>query len=140
MLILDTDHLSELLWHGPQSSLGSKLRNAREPVVLTIVSAEEALRGWLALIARIRDPAKQIDAYSRLQRTLRVLHERPILAWDDAAADNFRRLRREGVGIGTMDLKIACIALAHGATLLTRNLVDFREVPGLAVEDWLAEV
>ena len=35
-----------------------------------------------------------------------------------------------------MDLKIAAIALAHNATLLTRNLADFHNVPDLRVEDW----
>ena len=40
------------------------------------------------------------------------------------------------VRIGTMDLKIAAIVLAHDATLLSRNLSDFRKVPGLKVEDW----
>ena len=35
-----------------------------------------------------------------------------------------------------MDLKIAAIVLANGATLLSRNLSDFRKVPGLKVEDW----
>jgi len=37
----------------------------------------------------------------------------------------------------TQDLKIACICLAHDATLLTRNLADFKPVPGLRVENWL---
>jgi tRNA(fMet)-specific endonuclease VapC len=41
--------------------------------------------------------------------------------------------------IGTMDLKIASIALAHSATLLSANLRDFRQVPNLSVEDWLVE-
>ena len=35
-----------------------------------------------------------------------------------------------------MDLKIAAIALAYDAIVLTRNLKDFSRVPGLRVEDW----
>ena len=45
-----------------------------------------------------------------------------------------KSLRRQ---VGTQDLKIACICLAHDATLLTRNLADFQPVPGLRVENWL---
>jgi len=40
--------------------------------------------------------------------------------------------------IGTSDLKIASIALTHGATLLSANARDFSQVPGLRVEDWLS--
>jgi len=59
-----------------------------------------------------------------------------ILTFNEASAVEFRKLRQARVRIGTMDLKIAAIVLAHGATLLTRNLVDFRKVPGLKIEDW----
>ncbi len=33
-------------------------------------------------------------------------------------------------------LRIACIALAPAATLLTRNLVDFAQIPGLRFGSW----
>ena len=41
-----------------------------------------------------------------------------------------------GKPIGPHDALIAATALAHGATLVTRNLREFRRVKGLRVEDW----
>lgn len=61
-----------------------------------------------------------------------------VLEFDEASAAEFERLKRSRIRIGTMDLKIAAIALAHDATVLTRNLKDFSRVPGLRVEDWTA--
>ena len=37
-----------------------------------------------------------------------------------------------------MDVKIAIIVLSQNATLLSRNLADFRQIPDLRVEDWTA--
>ncbi len=59
-----------------------------------------------------------------------------VLEFDEAAAVEFRRLKQSRVRIGTMDLKIAAIALANNATVLTRNSRDFTRVPGLRIEDW----
>lgn len=56
---------------------------------------------------------------------------------DEEAADHFERLKHLRQKVGTQDLKIACIALAHDATLLSRNVQDFVSVPGLRVENWL---
>jgi tRNA(fMet)-specific endonuclease VapC len=60
------------------------------------------------------------------------------LTFDEAAAVIFQQLRRARLRIGTMDVKIAVIVLSRNATLLTRNLVDFRQIPGLQIEDWTA--
>jgi len=49
----------------------------------------------------------------------------------------FNRLRAQGVRVGTQDMKIASIALAHGVLLLTRNSLHFAKVPGLRFENWL---
>ncbi|MBN2580290.1 MAG: type II toxin-antitoxin system VapC family toxin [Pirellulales bacterium] len=61
-----------------------------------------------------------------------------ILPYDAKAADIFHTLRKAKIRIGTMDLRIASIALANDFTLLTRNLADFRQVPELKAEDWTA--
>jgi tRNA(fMet)-specific endonuclease VapC len=36
-----------------------------------------------------------------------------------------------------MDLLIAATALVHNLTLVTHNIRDFANVPGLTVQDWL---
>ena len=50
----------------------------------------------------------------------------------------YRRDHRghQRVRIGTMDLTIAASALGHNALVLSGNLRDFQQVPGLDVEDW----
>ncbi|MGD9563754.1 MAG: type II toxin-antitoxin system VapC family toxin [Pyrinomonadaceae bacterium] len=35
-----------------------------------------------------------------------------------------------------MDLKIASIAIAQNAILVSRNLKDFEDIPNLVVNDW----
>jgi len=56
--------------------------------------------------------------------------------FNEPAAVAFQDLRAARLRIGAMDLKIAAITLSLNATLLSRNLKDFRQVPGLRVEDW----
>jgi tRNA(fMet)-specific endonuclease VapC len=59
--------------------------------------------------------------------------------FDERAADIFGDLRQQRIRIGTQDLKIASICLANDALLLSRNLVDFQQVPNLRVESWVPE-
>jgi tRNA(fMet)-specific endonuclease VapC len=67
----------------------------------------------------------------------RFLSDWTIPPFDESAADCFEQLRAGGARIGTMDLKIASIALVHDALVLSANLQDFQKVPGLRVENWL---
>ncbi len=140
MVILDTDLLS-IVQRGEGQAyehLAARLDevSATQPVRVTIISVEEQMRGWLAYIAKQRTVAKQVEAYARLRQLLLDFEDRDVLDFDAEAAEEFERLRRAGVRIGTMDLKIAAIALVHDATLLSRNLGDFGKVPDLRVEDW----
>jgi tRNA(fMet)-specific endonuclease VapC len=92
----------------------------------------------MAYLARTRSVAHQVEAYRRLLQHLDNYRRIPVLPFDEAAAVAFQQLRRARLRIGTMDLKIAAIAVSRDATLLSRNLADFRQVPGLQVEDWTA--
>jgi tRNA(fMet)-specific endonuclease VapC len=139
LLVLDTAHVSSL---GFASEVGAalldRLSKAGQEVATTVVTVEEQLRGWLSEIHRLTEPHKQILVYDRLQRRIEFFAAWTVLPWDTDAANLFVRSRQQGVRIGTLDLKIACIAIAHDATLLTRNAADFGKVPGLRFENWLA--
>ena len=139
MYVLDTDHLSLL---GKRANLFSQRLQSRlaqippEQQVTTIISFEEQTRGWLALMAQSSSLAHQVEVYRRLHELLNRYTQTTVLDFDEAAAAQFERLQKLRLRVGTMDLKIAAIALTHNATVLTRNLRDFTRVPGLSVEDW----
>jgi len=86
--------------------------------------------------AGARTLVQQVSAYERLSRHLDLYRRIRVLEFDERAATEFQRLRQARIRVGTMDLKIAAVVLAHDATLLSRNLRDFHKVPGLSVEDW----
>jgi tRNA(fMet)-specific endonuclease VapC len=139
VLILDTDHLVEF---DEGSDAGTRLKErllaADEEFAATIISVEEQFRGWAAQIHKLHaDPHAQIPAYARLKRRLEFYAGWIVLPWEEGSAQSFANCRRQHVRIGSMDLKIACIALLHDATLLTRNAKDFAQVPGLRIENWL---
>jgi tRNA(fMet)-specific endonuclease VapC len=139
MVILDTDHLSLVLV--PESAVAATIIDRLastyiQRVTTTIVTYEEQTRGWLAQVARAKSLPQEIEAYRRLHRNLDDFCTIEILDFEEEATAEFQRLRGMKIRIGTMDLKIAAITLAHDATLLSRNLVDFKKVPGLKVEDW----
>ena len=67
--------------------LSTRMEAALGPVACTIVSVEELLRGWLALIHRLRDIRRQPPAYFRLGQLFNVLSDWEIVPFDDRAAD-----------------------------------------------------
>ena len=138
MILMDTDHLSLLEWGSKESAiLRTRLAESSDRnVVVSIVSYEEQMRGWMALLAKTADVTKQATAYSRLREHLQVYCSVTLLDFAEPAADKFCELRSQKVRIGTMDLKIAASCLCEDALLLTRNSVDFSKVPGLQYEDW----
>lgn len=140
MIVLDTDHLSVLKYSGSKSfeSLAKRMADSKDQVfVTTAISLEEQLRGWLAQISRSSDAAKQVLAYAELTALIDFFGFWSILPFDDAAASEFKGFRKQRIRGGTMDLKIASIAVTHDALLLTANTRDFESVPGLRFENWL---
>jgi|SRR5579871_858084 len=122
MYLLNTDHMS-ILERGGTPALQLTLKLSAWPesqIVTTIVSYEEQCKGWLAKTARERDAAL-IRAYVQLGQHLEIYAGMIVLSYDTSAHAIFQTLQSQRVRIGTQDLKIAAIALANDATLLTRN-------------------
>lgn len=139
MVILDTDHMSLLEWAGspPTQKLESRLRQvSSDEICTTVISYEEQLRGWMGMLAKATKLKNQIEVYGRLESQLTNYCRLSVLTFDESAAVEFARLKKERPGLGTMDLKIAAIALAKNATLLSRNRRDFGQIAGLKLEDW----
>lgn len=138
MYLLDTDHISLIDRGGTegQTIVARLMQTSSDDVVACAVSFEEQTRGWLASMNSLRRIDQQVDGYRRLLRLLKTYCDVPVLPFDDQAGMEYERLRRIPIRIGTMDLKIATIALANDAILLTRNRTDFDKVPDLRIEDW----
>ncbi len=140
MILLDTDHLSMLKYPNTTRCAALTQRLSASPdqkIGTTIVSIEEQWRGWLAVIARNREIRRQLKAYRELADLLDFLSQWNVVPLDEKAVERFEALRAAGNRIGSMDLKIASIALANDALVLSANMTDFRQVPGLRVENWL---
>lgn len=137
--ILDTDHLGILQRATGAAFKALSVRLAQHSQMdffVAIVSFHEEILGWNAYIARAKDQAEIIRGYDRLARILVDFSHAQVLPFDDKPAKMFEDFRRQRIRIGTMDLRIACLALSNNMTVLTRNLVDFQRVPNLKIEDW----
>jgi tRNA(fMet)-specific endonuclease VapC len=140
ILILDTDHLTLIQRQTEPNHTRLRVRLEafpQEDVGTTIVSFEEQVRGWLSIIARSKSRDQDVAAYQLLHNSLAFFSSIPVLPYDSRAAEQYAALRRLRLQVGTMDLRIAAIALSRNGLLLSRNLKDFSRVPNLRVEDWI---
>lgn len=138
LVVLDTNHFQELRQDSPAGKrLESRLQSRDAGAFSCIVAAEESVSGWISYVRRHRAGLDQLQGYERLQACFDALTKLGILPFDREAALIFHGFERSRLRVGAMDLKIAAICIAHDALLLSRNLVDIENAPGLRVENWL---
>ena len=126
-LLLDTNIVIRLR-DGDPAILG-RIGALDDAILLSIISRVE-LEGGV-----YRDPSQVGLRRRRLDAILQTL---PVLAFDDAAAEAYRAIV-EAVGYSRrklLDRMIAAQALVHRATLVTQNVADFSDVPGLDLLCW----
>ena len=138
MHLLDTDTLTHL--HAGHPRVVERLRQlADSDVGTTIITKIELLRGRFDFLLKAATGPELLRAQQLLVRTDELLAQIPVVPIDEAAAAQFDRLRgmKRLKKIGRTDLLISSIALAHRATLVTRNVRHFKQVPGLTVTNWV---
>ena len=137
--LLDTDHISILQRQsGPEyTALAARVaRHNPADLAFSVISFHEQVLGCHTYISRARTPAEVVRGYGMLARVIRDFAAAPVLPFDAAAASAFDGLTAQRLRVGTMDRRIAAIALTHGLVLLTRNVSDFSKVAGLQIENW----
>jgi tRNA(fMet)-specific endonuclease VapC len=109
-----------------------------DDIQITSITVEEQLGGWFAMLRAARTPQQIETAHIRLSDTMRWLSGWDIPPLTAVCVARFQNLLRQRLNVGGNDLRIASIALEMGATVVTRNLRDFRRLPGIRCEDWSA--
>ena len=131
--LLDTSILSHLV-RQPQGIVTSRIAEVGENNVLTSIIVACELR-YGAAKRGSRRLTRQVEA---------VLAAITVLPLEAGADQHYAAIRtvleRKGTPIGAHDLLIAAQARAIEAICVTDNVGEFKRVPGLKVENWLASV
>jgi predicted nucleic acid-binding protein len=137
VIVLDTNVLSALMRTSPEAAVVAWLdRQPADAVWITSITLFEARFG-LALLARGRKRRALEAAFSRIvaeDLDGRVLDlDGPAAA---AAAELAARRQNAGRPVDVRDTLLAGIAIARRATLATRNLRHFSDLPVPVVDPW----
>jgi tRNA(fMet)-specific endonuclease VapC len=136
--ILDTDTASLLLWKNP--NVTRKVQAAGADVAISIVTAQELFNGWVVRINSAKTADDLIRWYGKFSGVVQLCQKVPVLPFDQAAATQLESLLKANPALAKQrlqkDMRIAAIALANHATVVTCNGRDFSLVPGLTIVDW----
>jgi len=129
MYVLDTNTVLDY-FRGKGRVAPNLLAVPPSEVALPAIAAYEV---WVGVLGS-RAAARRQSQYEQFLAVVAVL---PFDAAVSRRAAELRRgLEHKGQSIGPLDTLIAATALAHGATLVTRNVREFGRVPGLQVVNW----
>jgi tRNA(fMet)-specific endonuclease VapC len=138
MHLLDSDTLSHLYSGHPR--VIANLRAVDDPdIATTIVTKIEILRARYAYVLKAANGEQLLRAQQWLAVSEEQLSQMLIVGFNVVAGNHFDRLQRirKLNRVGRADLLIASIALANQATLVTRNLRHFQQIPNLRLANWV---
>lgn len=127
--MLDTNICIYLIKRHPPQVLSRLSALKRGSAVMSVVTYAE-LRAGLEMQSTQRDQDEKVLAL--------LISRIPVLPFTEHEAESYGILRAAARDRrrDTMDRLIAAHALSVGVTLVTNNEADFKEYPGLKVENW----
>jgi tRNA(fMet)-specific endonuclease VapC len=137
--LLDTDHLSILQRQTGPEFAAILFHINQIPVAdvgVSVISFHEQVLGCHTYLTRAKSTADLVHGYGMLQALLRLYLTAQVVSFDHAAEQEYDQIMGQKIRVGTMDLRIAAIALSRQLVVVTRNQSDFGRVPGLQTEDW----
>src|SRR5437762_2658267 len=133
MYLLDTNALSEPLKRSPSAKFMTQLEAVRQERLFTSAITIMELRYGCARHAH------GLKLWQRIER--QILNRLEVLPVDspvaERAGDLLAAVHHRGRPRSTEDLLIAATGLIHGLIVVTHNTKDFKDIPGLRVEDWM---
>ena len=138
MHLFDADTLTHL--HAQHPRVVERLRQCDDPEIgISIVTKAEVLRARCEFLLKAADAEQVVRAQNWLELSEALLRQLLIVPFGDRAVREFKRLQKQKAlkKMGPADLLVASVALANRATLVTRNLRHFRQIPNLDVENWV---
>jgi tRNA(fMet)-specific endonuclease VapC len=135
LYVLDTDILT-FYQLGNATVCEQVAKHSSNDLAVTIISVEEQLSSWYTLRRRVKKRQQIAYAYERFTDNVRFLSRLKIISFSEPAIERFENLLAMKLQVKAMDLRIAAIALESQATVVTRNLRDFKRIPDLTVENW----
>ncbi len=137
MFLLDTDVVT-LVFRKHERVLARMANVGSDQIALALVTRLEVLYGRIEAVIKAATAEELLRAVDGLTQSEAFLIRFSIVSIDDAAAEQFEKLRaiKKLNKMDRGDRLQAAIALANGATLVTRNTKDYANVPGLTLENW----
>lgn len=126
--LIDTDVVISHLYGRIDPSVLPELRRGGIAIsVLTLMEIAEGIEGG-------RTPRRARQGFRRFLRGTRVLVVSRAIGERAAAVRLDLRRQRRQVNERVIDILIASTALEHDLTLVTRNIRDYQDIPGLRLQ------
>jgi tRNA(fMet)-specific endonuclease VapC len=138
LYLLDTDTMTLWLYENAHVRARFDAVAKTDRVAISLITRVELLRGRFEAVMKAANRAEWLQAQERLLRTEAALGDVEVVPITEVAADQFDVLRivKKLKKVDRGDILQAAIALANGATLVTRNTKDYANVPNLKLENW----